>query len=78
MIPVVNESDKPISITGIDKMHLKCDCADGSILDDVGHPILHSFALEKPPGHKTLKEPRIKLFKKIKGRSVSNNVLFGS
>ena len=59
------KSDRPINITGIDKVHLKCDCINGSIVHGIRHPILYSFALSLPPGHKIYKEPRIKLFEKI-------------
>ena len=58
------KSDKPINITGIDKSLLKCDCIQGSIVNGTREPILYSFALSSPPGHKIHKEPRIKLFKK--------------
>ena len=58
------KSDKPINITGIDKIHLKCDCIQGSIVNGIREPILYSFALSSPPGHKIYKEPRVKLFKK--------------
>ena len=34
------KSDKPISITGIDKVHLKCDCIQGSIVNGNRDPIL--------------------------------------
>ena len=34
------KSDKPINITGIDKIHLKCDCIQGSIMNGVREPIL--------------------------------------
>ena len=56
---------KPVNITGIDKIHLKCDCIQGSIVNGIREPILYSFALSSPPGHKLYKEPRVKLFKKI-------------
>ena len=59
------ESDKPINITGIDKVHLKCDCIDGSIVNGIREPILYSFALDQPPGHTIYKEPKVKLFKKV-------------
>ena len=59
------KSDKPINITGIDKIHLKCDCIQGSIVNGIREPILYSFALSSPPGQKIYKEPRIKLFKKV-------------
>ena len=45
------KGDKPINITGIDKIHLKCDCIQGSIVNGVREPILFSFALSSPPGH---------------------------
>ena len=41
----------------------------------VSEPILHNFALDKPPGHEIHKEPRIKLFKKI-NRSVLSHLTF--
>ena len=68
-------SDKPINITGIDKVHLKCDCIQGSIVNGKREPILYSFALSSPPGHKIYKEPRVKLFKKI-NKSVLSHITF--
>ena len=56
------KSDKPINITGIDKIHLQCDCTKGSIVNGIREPILYSFALSSPPGHKIYKKPRVKLF----------------
>ena len=44
------KSDKPIHITGIDKIHLKCVCIQGSIVKGKREPILFSFALSSPPG----------------------------
>ena len=69
------KSDRPINITGIDKIHLKCDCIQGSIVNGVREPILFSFALSSPPGHKIYKEPRVKLFKKI-NKSVLSHITF--
>ena len=69
------KSDKPINITGIDKIHLKCDCIQGSIVNGIREPILYSFALSSPPGHKIYKEPRIKLFKKV-NKSVLSHITF--
>ena len=56
------KSDKPINITGFDKVHLECDCIDGSIIIGIRQPILYSFALSSPPGHKLFKEPKVTLF----------------
>ena len=63
-LPGTHKSKKPNNINGNDKIHLKADCVDGFILDGVRYPILYSFALDKPPGHKIYKEPGMKLFKK--------------
>ena len=57
------KSDKPINITGIDKVHLKYDCINGSIVKGIREPILYPFALSSPSRHKIYKEPRVKLFK---------------
>ena len=67
------KSDKPINNTGIDKIHLKCDCIQGSIVNGIREPILYSFALSSPPGYKIYKEPRVKLFKKI-NKSVLSHI----
>ena len=69
------KSDRPINITGIDKIHLKCDCIQGSIVNGVRETILFSFALSSPPGHKIYKEPRVKLFKKV-NKSVLSHITF--
>ena len=69
------KSNKPINITGIDKIHLKCDCIQGSIVNGVREPILFSFALSSPPGYKIYKEPRVKLFKKV-NKSVLSHITF--
>ena len=75
MIAGSYKSDKPINITGINKIHLKCDCIESSIVNGVREPILFSFALSSPPGHKIYKDPRIKLFKKI-NKSVLSLITF--
>ena len=75
LIAGLYKSDKPINITGIDKIHLKCDCIQGSIVNGIREPILYSFALSSPPGHKIYKEPRIKFFKKI-NKSVLSHITF--
>ena len=66
---------RPTTITRVDKNHLKCDCFDGSVLNGVRGPILYSFALSSPPGHKIYKEPRINFFKKV-NKSVLSHITF--
>ena len=69
------KSDKPIDISGIDEIHLKSDCIQGSIVNGKREPILYSFALSSPPGHKIYEEPRVILFKKI-NKSVLSHISF--
>ena len=57
------KGERPVNITGIDKVHLKCDCINGSIVNGVREAILYSFALSSPPGHKIYKETRVELLK---------------
>ena len=65
MISKPYKTDKPNNITSVDKVLLKADCTQGSLVNGIGGIILYRFALDSPPGHKESKEPRIKLFKKI-------------
>ena len=68
------KSENPISFTGIDKVHLKTDCIIGNKVNCIREPILLSFGFSSPPGHRTFKEPKVKLFKKVNksGQSVLN------
>ena len=75
LIPGTYKSDKRINITGSDKVHLKADCIQGSIVNGIREPILYSFALSTPPGHKIYKEPTVKLFKKV-NKSVLSHITF--
>ena len=61
----IHRSEKPGMITTTDKVHLKCDCVDGSIVNGIREQILFSFNFSAPPGYKTIKEPNIILNKKI-------------
>ena len=61
-----------IDFTGIDKMHLECDCIKDSIVNGNREPISNSFAISSPPGTKIYKEPRIKLFKRINKSALSD------
>ena len=50
-------SEKPVMITTTDKVHLKCDCVDGSIVNGTREQNLFSFNLSAPPRYKIIKEP---------------------
>ena len=75
LIPGKYKSSEPIKITGFDKIHLKCDCVNGSIANGIRDPILYSFALSSPRGYRFYKEPRIKLFER-KNKSLLSHITF--
>ena len=58
------KSERPINITGVDKVHLKCDCIDGSIVNGVREPILYSFALVNHQVIKYIKNQKLNFLKK--------------
>ena len=59
----------------MNKIHLKCDVIDGSVVDGVRKRMLHSFVLDKKPGYKVFCEPETIHYKKIK-KSVLNTITF--
>ena len=65
MISGSYKGDSPVNITGIDKGQVKCDCVQGSIVNGIQETILYSFALDQASGHKTYKQSRVRLFKKV-------------
>ena len=72
-IPGVYVSDKILNFSTTNKIHLKCDCIDGSTQDGVRLPILFSFVLDKPSGYKVFCEPETIHYKKI-NKSVLNTI----
>ena len=48
-----HKSEKPVMTTTTDRVHLKCDCVDGSIVNGIREQILFSFNLSATPGYKT-------------------------
>ena len=52
----------------IDKVHLKCDVIDGSVLYGVRQPILFNFVLDNKPGFKVFCEPGTIQYKKNKSK----------
>ena len=67
--------NRRIKIMAVDKVHLKTDCVQGSIVNGIRKPILNSFALSSPPAPRIYKKPRIKLFKKV-NKSVLSQITF--
>ena len=70
------KSDRPINITGIDKLHFKRYCFNRNIVNGIREPILYSFGLSSLPGHKIYKEPRIKFFEKRNNSLLSHVTLY--
>ena len=58
-------SQKIVNLSGTNKMHLKCDVINGSVVQGVRQPILYSFVLDKPCGYKVFCEPETIHYKKI-------------
>ena len=68
-------SQKIANLSSTNKIHLKCDVIDGSIMDGLRQPILFSFVLDKPAGYKLFCEPETIHLKKI-NKSVLNTITF--
>ena len=68
-------SEKIVNLSNMNKIHLKTDVIDGSIVNGVREPILFSFVLDKPAGYKVFCEPETIHFKKI-GKSVLKTITF--
>ena len=68
-------SQKIVNLRSTNKIHLKCDIIDGSIVDGFRQPILYSFVLDKKPGYKVFCEPETINYKKI-NKSVLNTITF--
>ena len=68
-------SQKIVNLGVTNKIHLKCDCIDGSVVNGVRQAILYSFVLDKLPGYKVFSEPETIHYKKI-NKSVLNTITF--
>ena len=68
-------SQKIVNLGSTNKIHLKCDVINGSIVDGFRQPILYSFVLDKLPGYKVFSEPETIHYKKI-NKSVLNTITF--
>ena len=55
LIPGTYKCDKPINITCVENVHLKCYCIIGSFVKGIRQPTFFSLAPDKPPGHKICK-----------------------
>ena len=70
-----NISQTIVSLNTTNRIHLKCDSFDGTVLNGIRQPILFSFLLDKPSGYKVFCEPETIRYKKI-NKSVLNTITF--
>ena len=68
-------SQKIVNLNSTNKIHLKCDAIDGSVVNGIRQPILYSFVLDKPAGYKVFSEPETIHYKKI-NKSALNTITF--
>ena len=68
-------SQKIVNLSNTNKIHLKCDVIDGSVVNGLRQSILYSFVLDKKPGYKVFSEPETIQYKKI-NKSVLNTITF--
>ena len=68
-------SQKIVNLSNTNKIHLKCDVTDGSVVNGLRQSILYSFVLDKKPGYKVFLEPESIHYKKI-NKSVLNTITF--
>ena len=68
-------SQKVVNLGSTNKIHLKCDVIDGSVVNGIRQSILYSFVLDKPAGYKVFCEPETIHYKKI-NKSVLNTITF--
>ena len=68
-------SQKVVNLGTTNKIHLKCDVIDSSVVNGSRQPILYSFVLDKKPGYKVFSEPETIHYKKI-NKSVLNTITF--
>ena len=68
-------SQKIVNLGSTNKIHLKCDFIDGSVVNGLRQPILYSFVLDKLPGYKVFSELETIQYRKI-NKSVLNTITF--
>ena len=68
-------NQKFVNLGSTNKINLKSDVINGSIVDGFRQPILYSFVLDKLPGYKVFSEPETIHYKKI-NKPVLNTITF--
>ena len=73
--PSVYTNDKVLNLSTIDKIHLKCDIINGSVVNGLRELIQLSFDLDRPSGYKVFHQPETVSFKKF-NKSVRSALTF--
>ena len=68
-------SQKIVNLSSPNKIQLKCDVIDGSVVSGLRQAILYSFVLDKLSGYKVFCEPETIHYKKI-NKAVLNTITF--
>ena len=68
-------SQNVVNLGSTNKIYLKCDVIDGSVVDGIRQLILYSFVLDKLPGYKVFSEPETIHYKEI-NKSVLTTITF--
>ena len=68
-------SQRIVNLSVANKIHLKCNVIDGSVVSGLRQPILYSFVLDKQTGYKVFSDSATFLYKKI-DKSVLNTINF--
>ena len=73
--PGVNTSDRVLNLSKLDKINLKCDVIDGSVVNGIRQPKIFTLTGDKPPVYKVFCEPEAIHYKKI-NKTVLNTITF--
>ena len=73
--PGVYSSDKKLNLSTINKIHMKYDVIDGSVVNGLRQPILFSFILDRAAGYRMFRQSETIHYKKI-NKSVLNTITF--
>ena len=73
--PAINTTDKNLKSSTLNKIHLKCDIIDGSVINGISYCKLFSFLLDHPAGYKVFSERDTIYYRKI-NKPVLNTITF--
>ena len=75
-VPKAFESSRQVNISGIDKVHMKCNMIQGSTLNGRPSNILFSFLIDQSPGYLIFKTPNPVSYKKVEKREAISSIGF--